>query len=130
MEQFRKKIRNIILEWYDDEYFAKPDQPGNFNPEDDSQVEELYTLLTVDGIQDIREVYPKWVINSLEQNGYIEEEQRSFSWMMTAEGLKVFPSFLELKKFLIQEGGFNKPNRQSQDDNESPYMRGHETDGG
>ena len=120
-----------MFEWYDDEYFAKPDKPGNFNPKNDAEVQELYQLLTVDGIPDINEVYPKWVIRTLQDPGYIEEEQSNYAWIMTQEGLAAFPTLIEFKKYLLEEGGFIKPKvSKFGNDNESPYLRGNETESG
>lgn len=90
-----------INEWYDDEYYSGPSKIQPFNPNDFKKVKELHTLLLIDKIPDIYEVYPDWIVNSLKDNGYIEEVE--FTWGFTEEGENKFPNPESLQKFLKNE---------------------------
>lgn len=116
----KDKIKQILREWYDDEYYDKPSTP-TFNINDLNDVTELYVNLQ-DGIEDIRDHYPSEVVNILE--AWITETD-NFNWVWNDEGKKEFPSAELLQKYLIEQ--FNTPNETHRSSHpEEPYLRGYE----
>lgn len=107
---------------------AEGNNEKDFNPEDDQQVKELYILLAKDGIEDFREYYPDWVVDELNDHDYIIEDNinGTYQWSFNDDGLKRFPNPQVLKKFLIDNGGYNNPILTKKDQGEAPYLRGNE----
>lgn len=103
-------------------------EKGQFNPQDDQQVKELYILLSKDGIEDFREYYPDWVVDELFDHDYIIEDNLNgtYQWLFNDDGLKRFPNPQALKKFLVDNGGYSKPIVHSNNKGEAPYLRGYE----
>lgn len=99
-------------------------EKDNFDSSSLREVRELYTLLTVDGIEDIREYYPDWVVDELSMHDYIEEDtvNGTYQWRLTADGKARFPNAESLMKFLISAAGGSL----SSDQGEAPYLRGYE----
>jgi len=124
-EVFEKVNKVSLKEWYDDEYFAGPEQYNDIDPHDMRQVQEFHTYLTVDGVPDIYEVWkPVWLINKLKNNGYIAEDPQSYAWFFTEEGKQKFPTPEEFQKWMLSfESG---EGIKSGDDSEAPYLRGRE----
>lgn len=122
-EVFEKVNKITLKEWYDDEYHAQPEKMGNFNSEDIRQVKELFTLLSVDGIEDIYDVYPRWLVDMLKNDGYIHENPQYFAWEFTPEGREYFEDGNDLQEYLLdkeQNSGSNG------NDSEAPFLRGRE----
>lgn len=93
----------------------------SFNPEEPEQVSELYTLLAFDGC-DIREDYPSWVFEVLED--YIMEDHNTYSWFFNEDGKVEFTSPEIFANFI--KSAANDYFNSSSNDSESPYLRGYE----
>lgn len=117
-----EKVNGINLkEWYDDDYFGGMDVIKDFNPENLKDVKELFTLLTIDGIEDMKDHYPVWLFNMLNDNGYIEEDKESFLWFFSKEGKERFNTPEDLQKFLLDKSYGSRGG-----ESETPFLRGRE----
>lgn len=109
---------------------AAPPQPKlnendkSFDPNNDNQVKELFITLSKDGIEDIRDYYPDWVVDELYDHDYIMEDAAggTYLWFFTEEGRSRFPDPTSLKKFLLSE--FNRVT--TFPPGEASYLRGRE----
>lgn len=118
-EVFEKVNKVNLKEWYDDDYYTKPEKTKDIDLNNIRQIIELHTYLTKDGVPDIYDVWgPRWMIDELRNNGLIEE--LDFAWFFTDEGVKKFPTPQDFQKWLLSVGGG------SSDDSEAPFLRGRE----
>ena len=116
-----EKVNGVSLkEWYDDEYYQKPSKVPDLNPEDIRQVKELFTLLSVDGIEDIYDVYPRWLVDKLKDDGHIHENPQYYAWEFTPEGREYFEDANDLQEYLLDDSNSGG------NDNEAPFLRGNE----
>ncbi len=130
-----KSFEQYIKENYsDEEYFDEGPQPDDAEYHsakenefsdimNDPDIKEFWNILMMDGIPDIKEYYPREICDDLIDNGYIEEDNK-FDWRFTEEGKIKFPTYDKLISFI------NRTEDNGEHQSESPYMRGHETDGG
>jgi len=102
------KRKSNLKESYDEDYWQNmPDDKGGFHADDIRMVKELFILLSQDGIEDINDSYPAWVIKSLSDEGYIEENPQSYLWFFTPEGREYLETPNDLQEFLMGIGGYN-----------------------
>ena len=53
------------------------------------------------------DLYPAWVIKSLYDEEYIEENPESYLWFFTPKGREYFETPNDLQEFLMDVGGYN-----------------------
>jgi len=119
-EVFEKVNKVSLKEWYDDEYYQKSSKVSDLNPEDIRQVKELFTYLSVDGIEDIYDIYPRWLVDKLKNDGYIHENPQYYAWEFTPEGREYFEDANDLQEYLLDDSNSGG------NDSEAPFLRGNE----
>jgi len=131
--EMMKNVNKITLkeEWGDSYQHDAPKKP-KFNPLDIREVKEIWTYLMNEGIPDVRDHYPSWVVEYLVNNDYIQESN-NFNWLFTESGRQQFETPNDLQEVLIPEGGFNvdgvnNPYGKNDNSSEVPYLRGREID--
>ena len=121
-EVFQKVNKVNLKEWYDDDYVDGRGKIPEFNPNDINQVREFHTYLMLDGIEDIYDYWkPRWMIDELKNEGYIFEDPNLYAWYFTEEGKQKFSTPEELQRWILSQW-----NTSSNNDNETPYLRGRE----
>lgn len=122
-----KKFKTYIKEYYS---FQEGPQPGDneyhsqaYNQEEEMSLGDYNDLLNSlkDGIPDIKDAYPRWICDRLENDSLIEEDD-NFNWILTEDGKTKFVDGLSIKNYIETE------NAPSNDEtfSEQPYLRGNE----
>lgn len=75
-------------------------EDSDFSVDNNKGVRELHVLLSSGGIPDIVKEYPEWVVNRLITDGFIEKDERSFSWTFTDAGTNEFTNPNSLQNWL------------------------------
>lgn len=120
----KNNLKKDLKEWYDDSYHEGPSKTKDIDPNNQKQIKELYTLLSVDGIEDIYDhIGPKWLIDELKDEGFISEDPETYFWFFTDLGKKEFPTYDDFQKWMLSTGGLQE---YDPDYPEAPYLRGRE----